>query len=295
MEKIIVEKGCIRIDQYLKKKYPEYSRGYFQRLIKDGFVNINGRHTESGHKVCCGDVVEIEFADKEKKIMPVEMPLDIVYEDDDIIVINKQPGVVVHPAGRHNHDTLVNGLLFHWNNKCFPFLVHRLDKDTSGVIVIAKNEPAKEFLSRQFQGRAVKKKYLTVTNGVIKENEGTIEAPLGRSPETPKKIVVGPASRKAAKTFFRVIKRYKNATYLEVKPYTGRTHQIRVHLAFIGHFVLGDAEYGKQSVLASRQMLHASEIKFIHPSKKEPVIFSAVLPEDFKNVLKKLENEKNSV
>jgi len=295
MEKIIAEKDNVRVDNYLREKFPEYSRGYFQRLIKNGSVNINGRHMESGHKVRLGDIVEIEFTDKETKIMPVEMPLDIVYEDDDIIVINKRPDVVVHPAGRHKLDTLVNGLLFYWNNKSFPFMVHRLDKDTSGLIVVAKNEPAKEFLSRQFQNRSVEKKYLTIVEGVIKENEGCIEAPLGRSPETPRKIVVGPASRKAAKTFFKVKKRYGNATYLEVKPHTGRTHQIRVHLAFIGHSVIGDVEYGTQPALAARQMLHASEIKFIHPLTKKTVAFSAVLPEDFKNVLEELEDEKKSV
>ena len=295
MEKIVVEKDRIRVDQYLKEIYPEYSRGYLQRLIKNGFVRINDKYTESGHKVNSGDVVWLEFIDKEKKILPAEMPLDVIYEDDDLILVNKRPNVVVHPAGRHQTDTLINGLLFYWKNKFFPFLVHRLDKDTSGIIIVAKNEPAKEFLSRQFQNRTIEKKYLTIVDGVIKENTGTIEAPLGRSPEMPRKIVVGPASIKAAKTFFKVKKRYKNATYLEVRPYTGRTHQIRVHLAFIGHSVLGDVEYGIQPSIAPRQMLHASEIKFIHPSKKEPVVFSAAIPEDFKDVLKKLDSEKRSV
>ena len=295
MEKIVVEKNVVRLDLYLKEKYPEYSRGYLQRLIKDGHVDINGLHTESGHRVNAGDVVNVEFIGKENKIQPVEMPLDVVFEDDDIIVINKRPGVVVHPAGAHAADTLVNGLLFYWDNKLFPFLVHRLDKDTSGLIVVAKNEPAKESLSRQFQNRTVEKKYLTIADGVIKENEGTIDAPLGRSPESPRKIVVGPASVRAAKTYFRVKKRYADATFLEIKPYTGRTHQIRVHLAFIGHSVLGDTEYGTRPEAAPRQMLHAYEIRFLHPTTHKKTAFTVDIPEDFKNVLEKLENEKGSV
>jgi len=258
-------------------------------------VDINGLHTESGHRVNAGDVVNVEFIGKENKIQPVEMPLDVVFEDDDIIVINKRPGVVVHPAGAHAADTLVNGLLFYWDNKLFPFLVHRLDKDTSGLIVVAKNEPAKESLSRQFQNRTVEKKYLTIADGVIKENEGTIDAPLGRSPESPRKIVVGPASVRAAKTYFRVKKRYADATFLEIKPYTGRTHQIRVHLAFIGHSVLGDTEYGTRPEAAPRQMLHAYEIRFLHPTTHKKTAFTVDIPEDFKNVLEKLENEKGSV
>ncbi len=294
MEKIVVEKDRVRIDHYLREKYPEYSRGYIQRLIKNGFVNINGGRTESGHRVNAGDVLSVEFSGKESKIPAVEMPLDILYEDADIIVLNKRPDVVVHPAGSHVDDTLVNGLLFYWKSKFFPFLVHRLDKDTSGLIVVAKNEPAKESLSRQFQKRTVEKKYLTIVDGVIKENDGTIEAPLGRSPESPRKIVVGPASMRASKTYFKVKKRFANATFLEVRPHTGRTHQIRVHLAFIGHSVLGDKEYGAKPESAPRQMLHASEIKFTHPANKKQVTFSAEIPEDFKNALEKLKNEKNS-
>ncbi|MDD5686411.1 MAG: RluA family pseudouridine synthase [Elusimicrobia bacterium] len=291
MENIISDKERIRLDNFLKEKYPDYSRGYFQRLIKNGFVKINGLHSQSGHRIRTGDTVTIEFAEKEQKILPFEIPLEIIYEDDDIIVINKQPNLVVHPAGHHQMDTLVNGLLFYWHQKLFPFLVHRLDKDTSGIIVVAKNEKSKEFLSNQFQRRLVEKKYLTIVDGIIKESEGTIEAPLGRSGDDRKKIVVGPNSKKMSKTFFKVIERFKFKTYLEVKPYTGRTHQIRVHLAYIGHPVLNDAEYGKLSGLATRQLLHASSIRITHPKSKEKVEFSAPLPEDFKSALKVLKNE----
>lgn len=291
MEEIICEKDKIRLDHFLKEKFPDYSRGYFQQLIKNGFVKINGIHSESGHKLHTGNIVEIKFADKEQKTLPSKISLKIIFEDNDIIVVNKQPNLVVHPAGCHQTDTLVNGLLYYFGGKTSPSLVHRLDKDTSGIMVIAKNEKSKEFLSKQFQNHIVEKKYLTVVDGVIKESDGIIETPLGRSKEFREKIVVGPASKKMSKTFFKVIKRFKNTTYLEVKPYTGRTHQIRVHLAYIGHPVIGDAEYGISSEIAKRQLLHASNIKFTHPSTKKKVEFSAPLPEDFQSALSFLKNE----
>ena len=292
MEKIISDQERIRLDHFLKCRFPDYSRGYFQRLIKNGFVKINGIHSESGHKLHMNDVVEIEFADKEDKILPAKIPLQVIHEDESIILINKQPNLVVHPAGVHKTDTLVNGLLYYWKSKIFPFLVHRLDKDTSGIIVVAKNEKAKEFLSSQFQKRLIEKKYLTITDGIIRENEGIIEVPLGRSSQYRKKIVVDSNSKKMSKTFFKVIERFKNNTYLEVKPHTGRTHQIRVHLAYIGHPVMGDAEYGTASNIAGRQLLHASNIKFIHPATKKKIEFSAPIPDDFKSVLRIFKNEK---
>lgn len=291
MEKIISDKEKIRIDHFLKERFPDYSRGYFQRLIKNAFVKINGSHTESGHKLHLGDIVEIEFKNKEEKILPADIPLKIIFEDNSIIAINKQPGLVVHPAGPHQMDTLVNGLLYYWNSEFSPFLVHRLDRDTSGIIIVAKTESAKDGLSKQFQQRLVEKKYLTIVDGIIKESEGTIETPLGRSKENRKKIIVGPVSEKMSKTFFRVLKRYKNATYLEVKPHTGRTHQIRVHLAYIGHPVTGDTEYGKSSKITLRQLLHASSIKFLHPVKKKRIEFSAPLPDDFKLALESLRKQ----
>lgn len=292
MERIISDQNKVRLDHFLKEKYPDYSRGYFQRLIKDGFVRINNQNSESGHRLRCNDLVEIEFRNKEEKILPAEIPLEVIFEDDSIIVLNKQPNLVVHPAGHHQTDTLVNGLLHYWNGKISPFLVHRLDKDTSGIIVVAKTEKAKEFVSKQFQRRLVEKKYLAIVDGVIKESEGTIDAPLGRSNENRKKIIIGPGSKKISKTFFKVLKRFKNKTYLEVKPYTGRTHQIRVHLAFIKHPVTGDTEYGRASEIASRQLLHASCIKLVHPVTREKVEFTAPLPKDFKLAIKLLENER---
>jgi 23S rRNA pseudouridine1911/1915/1917 synthase len=295
MEKIISETDGIRLDNFLKEKYPEYSRGYFQRLIKGGHATINGRHAESDHRLKTGDEVDVNFIAKEQKLTPTEMQLTVVYEDDDIIVVNKRPNLVVHPAGIHQTDTLVNGLLDYWHCEIFPFLVHRLDKDTSGIIVVAKNEKAKEALSSQFQKRTVEKKYLAIVDGVIREDEAVIEAPLGRSPDDKKKIIVGPASRKSAKTFVRVLKRFKNATYIEAKPYTGRTHQIRAHLVFMGHPVLGDADYGRKTELAGRQMLHAAWIKVRHPGTKQHVEFSAGLPADFKKALEGLENEKDGI
>ncbi|MEW6557558.1 MAG: RluA family pseudouridine synthase [Elusimicrobiota bacterium] len=291
MEKIISAKDKIRLDNFLREQFPDYSRSYFQRLIKDGLVQINGKHSESGHKVHLNDIIEIEFANKQARLLPAKISLKIIFEDTDIIVINKQPNLVVHPAGNHQTDTLVNGLLYYWNNKIFPFLVHRLDKDTSGVLVVAKNEKAKEFLSRQFQNRLVEKKYLAIVEGIIKEKKGIIEAPLGRSADNRKKFAVGPTAEKTAKTFFKVLERFPKTTYLEIKPYTGRTHQIRVHLAYIGHPVIGDKEYGKSSEIATRQLLHASNLKFTHPASLEKVEFSAPPPLDFKLVLQNQHQE----
>ncbi|MBN1385340.1 MAG: RluA family pseudouridine synthase [Elusimicrobia bacterium] len=291
MERIIADKEKIRLDHFLKERFPDYSRGYFQRLIKNGFVKINNRYSESGHRLRCDDIVEIEFKNKEEKILPSEIPIDVIFEDNSVIAVNKQPGLVVHPAGPHQLDTLVNGLLYYWNGKFSPFLVHRLDKDTSGIIIVAKTEKAKEFLSKQFQKRIVEKKYLTVVDGIIKESEGIIEAPLGRSMENRRKIVVGPASKKVSKTFFKVLKRFKYKTYLEVKPYTGRTHQIRVHLAFIKHPVTGDVEYGRPSKVTSRQLLHASSIKIVHPDTRKEMEFTAPKPKDFREAINLLKNE----
>ncbi|OQA89506.1 MAG: Ribosomal large subunit pseudouridine synthase D [Elusimicrobia bacterium ADurb.Bin231] len=289
MDKIVCEQDRIRLDRFLKEKYPDYSRGYFQRLIKNGFVNINDKYAESGHKLRCGDCVNIQFTAKEQTMLPSDIPLNIIYEDDSIIAINKQPNLVVHPAGSHKNDTLVNGLIHYWNQRLFPFLVHRLDKDTSGIIIAAKDEKSKEILSKQFQNRTVKKKYIALVDGVIKEKSGVIEAPLGRSSARNRKIIIGPMSKKAAETLFSVKKRSGTNTLLEVTPLTGRTHQIRVHMAFIGHPITGDAEYGKKSEIVSRQMLHAYEISFMHPGSGKRVTYKAPLPEDFQEVLRKMD------
>ena len=291
MEKIISDQERIRLDNFIKEKYPDYSRGYFQRLIKNGFVKINGLHSESGHKLHCGDSIEIDFVDKEQKIMPSQIPLEIIFEDKDIIAINKQPNLVVHPAGRHQTDTLVNGLLYYCAGKYFPFLVHRLDKDTTGVIIVAKNEKSKEFLSRQFQNRNIEKKYLAIAYGIIKEDDGIVETPLGRSREFRKKIVVGSASTKMSKTFFKVIERFKNATYLEVKPHTGRTHQIRVHLKAISHPIVCDKLYAPNKPCPvghlNRQALHAECLGIKLPSGEEKTL-KAPLPDDFSGLLEEL-------
>lgn len=274
-----------RLDVYLSKKYTDYSRGYFQRLIKNGSVLLNAKTTAPSRDVKPGDSVTVEFViDKKEIAADNDIDIDIIYEDKDILILNKQPGLVVHPACGHPAGTLLNALFGYAKDKFRPIMVHRLDKDTSGIMIIAKNEKAKKSLVKQFQGRAVKKTYLTAVKGTVEEKRGYIEAPLGRSPQDRKKIVVGPLARKDAVTEFTVTKVTKEYSLLEVKPLTGRTHQIRSHLSYIGHPVLGDITYGGPEKAGGfefkRHMLHAYKIRFVHPTKGKHVEFMAPLPKD---------------
>src|SRR3989339_819454 len=241
-DKIIlkVETAGTRVDAYLASCLKEYSRGYFQRLIDMGHVLVNSQKTASSCRLKEGDEIEIIIVNKENKIKPENIPLEIVYEDKDIIVVNTRPGLVVHPACGHPEGTLVNALAGHFKGKFVPYLVHRLDKDTSGVMVVAKNEKVKASLVKQFQNRTISKEYIAAVGGNVSENEGRIEAPLGRSHQDRRKIVVGPLAKKMAITEFKVLSRHSGYTVVAAHPITGRTHQIRSHFAFIGHPVLGD-------------------------------------------------------
>ena len=279
-----------RIDVYLFDKFKEYSRSYFQKLIKEGKALVNGRKVSSSHKVKAEEIIDIEFQEKPKSTFAQNLPLDIIYEDDDVLVVNKPAGMVAHPAYAHPDGTLVNAVAGYAKGSFAPFLVHRLDKDTSGAIIIAKNTRAKKSLIKQFENRSVKKVYRTAVKGNVLPKEGRIEAPLGRSPNDRKKIIVGPLAKKAAVTEFKTIFHSKKYSLLEVYPITGRTHQIRSHLCYIGHPVLGDKTYGGPESLDGRvydrQMLHAFRVSFIHPSKHRRVEFEAKMPADISNIWK---------
>ena len=293
MEKLqIVDHAGERIDLFLTGKYPDYSRGYFQKLISSGNVKVNGKNVLPSHRIKLNDVVEFSFHLESKVFEEEDIPLDIIYEDKDVLVVNKAGGLVVHPACGHANGTLLNALYGYAKGKFKPLLVHRLDKDTSGALVIAKTEKAKNSLVKQFQDRNVKKKYLTIVKGEIKEEFGRINAPLGRSQKDRKKIEVGPQAGKDAVTEFKVLKRTKNYTLLEVHPITGRTHQIRSHFVYIGHPVLGDEFYGgpekMEGLKLKRQMLHSCYVAFTHPSSSKKMEFTADMPADMAKVWKKL-------
>ncbi len=288
--KITVETPAERLDKYVAGAVPSYSRGYFQKLIKSGKVTVNGGVSTVHYSPKCGDEINIDLEETISTVAPQDIDLEIIYEDADIVVVNKAPGMVVHPACGHWDGTLLNALYGRAKGSYTPFLVHRLDKDTSGIIVAAKNERAKKSLVKQFQNRTIKKVYITVVKGCVSEVKGRIEAPLGRSPNDRQKIVVGPLAKKDGITEFKVIVRTKEYSVLEVYPLTGRTHQIRSHMVYIGHPVLGDKVYGGLDQVGdhtfTRQMLHARRISLTHPDTGKRVVFEAPVPKDMQAILK---------
>jgi 23S rRNA pseudouridine1911/1915/1917 synthase len=293
-EKVMYEKfERERVDSYLASIYQEYSRSYFQKLIDKQKIFVNDKLILASHKLKRGDVVSFKFEKEEKlQIKPEKIKLDIIYEDDDIILVNKQPGIVVHPSYGHTSGTLLNALMAHSKGRYNPYLVHRLDKDTSGLIIFAKNEKSKISISKQFQKRAVKKIYLAAVKGTIVENKGIIEAPLGRSPQNRKLISVNPLAKKMAISKFKVLVRRDGYTLVEIRIITGRTHQIRSHMKYINHPVVGDQQYGGSEVSIdgqkySRQMLHAYHVTFTHPRTSKPIEFKAKLPNDMKEIFKR--------
>jgi 23S rRNA pseudouridine1911/1915/1917 synthase len=278
-----------RADSYLASAYKDYSRSYFQKLMYRQRVFANDKVIPASHKLKRGDIITFEFEKEEKLyIKPEKIKIKIIYEDDDIVIVNKQSGIVVHPSYGHPSGTLLNALVGYSAGKYNPYLVHRLDKDTSGVIVFAKNEKAKIGISKQFQKRVVKKIYYVAVKGIITENRGIIKAPLGRSPQNRKLISVNPLAKKAAITEFKVIERKRDYTLLKVRIITGRTHQIRSHMKYINHPVIGDKQYGGPETIGAkrceRQMLHAYNITFTHPSTSKTVKFTAQLHNDMKEI-----------
>jgi 23S rRNA pseudouridine1911/1915/1917 synthase len=288
------EQAQVRIDRFLAKELPSYSRSRIQRLIRAGFVRLNHATTRPRHLVRGGDEIELTEPPLEKmEYQPEPIPLDILFEDDDLIVINKPAGLVVHPGAGHQEHTLVNALLSHCvtlsgiGGKERPGIVHRLDKETSGCLVVAKNDAAHRELSRQFATRAVEKVYLALVAGKLRKLAGVIEEKIGRHPVHRERMSVASLRGRAAKTEYRVIRSGAKASLIECRLHSGRTHQIRVHLHHLGHPVLGDKVYASRLIEDfPRQMLHAWKLGFRHPSTGQWNKFEARLPDDFATAMK---------
>ena len=288
-----------RLDAYLARAVEGLTRSAAQRLIEEGCVLRNGKPAKKNDKLNMGDSVDVTIPEvRETEIVPTDIPLDIVYEDEDVLVINKPKGLVVHPAAGHQDDTLVNGLLFSKagelsgiNGELRPGIVHRIDKDTSGLLAVAKNDLAHTVLASQLKDHSMARTYDAIVCGNLKEDSGTVDAPIGRHPSDRKKMCVIARNSKEAVTHWEVVKRYRGYTHIRCKLETGRTHQIRVHMASIGHPILGDTVYGhkKPELGQDSQVLHAGTLCFAHPKDGRPVMVFAPLPEYFTKVLEKLE------
>lgn len=287
-----------RLDVFLAGKLSDrHSRAQVQKLIRNGAVLVDGKAVTPHYAVKAGDRVRVEKLEKPADDLPAEaIPLDVLFEDDELIIVNKPAGMVVHPAHGNPNHTLVNALLFHvqklshTEDKVRPGIVHRLDKDTSGVMVVAKTDYTHAKLAKQFKDHTIDRVYHAVVRGVVQHDEGICEEPVGRAFLNRKKVIVKPSGGKDAVTRFRVVKRFANATLLEIRPQTGRTHQIRVHLAHLGHPVLGDTFYGTMHPRIQRQALHASTLGFEHPRTKKSLSFTTELPEDIRGLLRFLES-----
>ena len=300
MEKVVVEENTQkkRIDSYIVDKNINLSRTAIKRLLDEGKILVNGKKQKPSYKPEVGDIITIEIMKpKEVELKPQDIPIDIIYEDKDIIVVNKPKGMVVHPANGNPDGTLVNAILAKCKDSLSgiggeirPGIVHRLDKDTSGLLIIAKNDQAHINMSKQIQDRKVIKKYIALVKGVIGENTATIDMPIARSTKDRKKMAVDPKGKEAI-THYKVLQRYDKYTLLEIKIDTGRTHQIRVHMAYIGHPVVGDMQYsnGKNEFGIEGQMLHSKYLEFDHPITGKRLKLEAPLPEYFEQVLNELE------
>ncbi len=290
------ETGGERLDKVIPAHVPDLSRATAQRLIKTGEVTVNGRPSKPSYRVQVGDEVAVRVpTEMPAPVVPENIPLDVIYEDDVLLVVNKPAGMVVHPAYGHASGTLVNAVLAHCPQVADvggpdrAGVVHRLDKDTSGLILIAKDGVTRAALQRQFKRRRVAKAYLALVEGQVQPREGVVEAPVGRNKRQRKKMAVVRSGREA-RTLYRAIEYFADNTLLEVHPHTGRTHQVRVHLAWLGYPIVGDVVYGRrrQRLLRTRHFLHAARIRFSHPVTSEEVEFEAPLPPELAAVLKRL-------
>ena len=287
-----------RLDAFVARAADGLTRSAAQRLIEEGCVKRNGKPAKKNDKLNMGDEIDLEIPEiKPVDIVPKEIPLEIVYEDEDVLVVNKPKGLVVHPAAGHQDDTLVNGLLFSHadrlsgiNGQLRPGIGHRIDKDTSGLLAVAKNDFAHTVLASQLKDHSMARTYEAIVCGNLKEDSGTVDAPIGRHPTDRKKMCVTQRNSKSAVTHWEVVNRYQGYTHVRCRLKTGRTHQIRVHMASIGHPILGDTVYGhkKPELGQSSQCLHAGILCFAHPRDGHPVVVMAELPPYFKDVLKKL-------
>ena len=287
-----------RLDAFLSRQGDNLSRSAAQKLIEAGAVRLNGRLPKKNDRLNLGDTVEYTIPEpKEVDITPKDIPLEIVYEDEDVAVINKPKGLVVHPAAGHQDDTLVNGLLYAMgdslsgiNGELRPGIVHRIDKDTSGLLAIAKNDLAHTVLASQLKDHSMARTYEAIVCGSFREDSGTVDAPIGRHPTDRKKMCVTQRNSKPAVTHWEVVERFRGYTHIRCRLETGRTHQIRVHMAYIGHPILGDTVYGhkKPELGQFSQCLHAGALCFRHPRDGRPILVFAPLPDYFQQVLEKL-------
>ena len=293
------QEGGVRIDKYLADTAGQLSRSYIQKLLKESRILVNGKTVKASYVVEDEDVLSMDIPEAvEPEIEPEAMELDILYEDDDVILINKPKGMVVHPAAGHYSHTLVNGLMYHClgnlsgiNGVLRPGIVHRIDMDTTGVLIVCKNDMAHNSIAAQLKEHSITRRYQAIVHGVIKEDEGSIDAPIGRHPVERKKMSINYNNGKPAVTHYKVLTRFKDFTHVECRLETGRTHQIRVHMASIRHPLLGDCVYGPARCPVPRligQTLHAGVLGFIHPRTGAYMEFSAPLPDYFSKLLRTL-------
>lgn len=288
-----------RIDKFLSDFLDGQSRSYLQKLVKEGRVFIQGKSVKANYRIAEGEEIRLEIPElEEPDILPENIPLDIIYEDDDLLVVNKPKGMVVHPSAGHYSGTLVNALLYHCagnlsgiNGVLRPGIVHRIDMDTTGSLVVCKNDFSHNSLAEQLKIHSISRRYRAIVHGVLKEDEGTVEAPIGRHPVDRKKMAVNYKNGKEAVTHYRVLEHFRQYTYIECRLETGRTHQIRVHMASIGYPLLGDAVYGPSRCpfKLQGQTLHAQVLGFLHPRTGAYMEFEAPLPEYFSELLRKLQ------
>lgn len=292
-----------RLDNFIVQNVDNLTRSYIKNLIDDELVTVNGKKQKAGYSLKENDIINIQIPeDKEANIKAEDIKLNIMYEDDDILIVDKEKGMVVHPANGNYSGTMVNSLMYSHKDKLSsingtirPGIVHRIDKDTSGILVVAKNDNAHKKLSEQFKVHSITRKYIALVKGIIKEDTMDIDYPIGRSSKDRKKMAVTYKNSKEAKTHIKVLKRFynSNVTLVEATLETGRTHQIRVHMAYVGHPLVGDEVYGKKDprFKIEGQMLHAKTLGFIHPTKNSYIEFESNLPEYYLEILKKIENK----
>ncbi|WP_265457576.1 RluA family pseudouridine synthase [Enterococcus sp. HY326] len=294
---VIIQQEKGRLDKVLAERLPEYTRSQIQGWLKEDLVAISDQPVKANYKVKAADRVVITLPEPEElDLIPENLPLDIVYQDEDVVVVNKPQGMVVHPSAGHSQGTLVNGLLYHVkdlstiNDVVRPGIVHRIDKDTSGLLMVAKNDHAHEALAKQLKDKSSLRKYVALVHGEIPHEKGRIEAPIGRS-KVNRKMQAVVDDGKPAVTHFTVLERFKDFTFIELQLETGRTHQIRVHMQYIGYPVAGDPLYGPKKTLKGQgQFLHAKLLGFTHPTTGQEMVFEAPLPEIFEKTLEMLRN-----